>query len=252
MENNRIFDEIDKILKQDINMDYNCISLYNVFVLIKDKYDEYNNLINHYRKTIGHMLYNDFVNVYVNIDDFDYENECLKIDLYIYKKHYNVIFSKKDNDLYIVSSQIKEKDKIMILIGNKVSELYDKFMKLKDYREQYSSNIRFSNSIFKTNIYPWCIEIFVTSEFNRLRNIFSMSLFASDKIVKYEGCNSLNLLNYLKNNEDEILKRMFVDIKYCPDWSRDTLAKIREEQINDEKKKQKRLSIIKRIIPWKK
>ena len=45
---------------------------------------------------------------------------------------------------------------------------------------------------------------------------------------------------------------MFVDIKYCPEWSRDALTKIREQQINDEKKKQKRLAIVKRFIPWKK
>ena len=37
MENNIIIDEINKILKQDINMDSSCISLYDVFNLIKDK-----------------------------------------------------------------------------------------------------------------------------------------------------------------------------------------------------------------------
>ena len=34
MENNKIIDEIDKVLKQDINMDLSCVSLYDVFNLI--------------------------------------------------------------------------------------------------------------------------------------------------------------------------------------------------------------------------
>ena len=252
MENNKIIDEIDKLLKQDINMDLSCVSLYDVFNLIKDKYNEYNSLINDYANIFEHLLYDNFVNVHIDIDNFDYEKDCLTIDLDIYKEHYNVIFSKKNNDLYILSSQICDKEKIMILIGNEVSELYDKFMELKDYREQYSSNIRLSNSNFKTNIYPWCVEIFATSDFNRYKNIFNMLLFTSSKRVKYEECNSLKLLNYLKNNEDEILRKMFVDIKYCPEWSRDALTRIREQQINDEKKKQKRLAIMKKFIPWKK
>ena len=252
MENNIIIDEINKILKQDINMDSSCISLYDVFNLIKDKYYEYNSLRNDYGNIFEHLLYDDFGKTYINIDDFDYEKNYLTISISMWDGQYRIIFSKKDNDLYIVLSQICDKEKLMILIGNKVSEVYDKFMELKAYQEQYSSNIRLSNSNFKTNIYPWCVEIFVTSDFNRYRNIFNMLLFVSSKRVKYEECNSLNLLNYLKNNEDEILRKMFVDIKYCPEWSRDALTKIREQQINDEKKKQKRLAIVKRFIPWKK
>ena len=68
-------------------MDLSCVSLYDVFNLIKDKYNEYNSLINDYANIFEHLLYDNFVNVHIDIDNLDYKKDCLTIDLDIYKEH---------------------------------------------------------------------------------------------------------------------------------------------------------------------
>ena len=70
-------------------------------------------------------------------------------------------------------------------------------------------------------------------------------------------CNSGIINELLKDNEDEIFKRVFVRIDDCPEWCRQRLYEIRQNQLIEERhkeekeaKKQKRLEFARKVFPF--
>ena len=56
-------------------------------------------------------------------------------------------------------------------------------------------------------------------------------------------------MNELQGKEDEIFKSIFVKIDDCPEWIRQELYQIRQEQLAKENKKEKRLELKRKIFP---
>ena len=70
-----------------------------------------------------------------------------------------------------------------------------------------------------------------------------------DDEYRYD-CNSSLILDILKDNEDLLFKKIFVRIEDCPEWTREALYNKRKHQLEEEKKKQKKLELKRKFFPW--
>ena len=79
----------------------------------------------------------------------------------------------------------------------------------------------------------------------------------SDSDNRYYDCNSNNVISVIRGKEDELLKKIFIRIDDCPEWSKEPLYIIRQKRLLEEEKalrekrrKEKILSLTRKIFPW--
>jgi hypothetical protein len=242
------------------------ISIYDVMSLSMKNYYVQENIKQKYKVLMNQKIKNEIGNDYaIVIHDFDYDlNELFIsiIDCYIYNdKSLNnspseeYKFQKKDGDLYISEAEHEHhEDDMLPLIGDDLSNLYDLFLKSKDYNEQAKRRINPINSGFLVDINRFGVNLYIPKNF--IQNEFSIRLFNGSDDYSYE-CNSNNVMNLLKGNEDELFKKIFVRIDDCPEWMRSTLyeqrqVQLAEEQKEDEKKakREKRKELVRKVLPF--
>ena len=190
--------------------------------------------------------------------DFDYEKKQLRIGFKYWSDDYDkIVFSKRDGDLYIVESESLKSQNILMFIGKNLSILYDEFMKYYDFKRLSTYKTKPLNSNFNVAISQYGVGIYVNSI---LSKDFKLSSYCFKNEYDYE-CNSTFVLSALQGKEAEIFKRIFVRIDDCPEWSRQALYQIRQNQLEEEKKleekqlyaerkKQRILKIKKLFFPW--
>jgi len=253
----KILEEIKNILTQEVNIDPNNISLYDVSKLMKEKNFEYEHIIDSYEENMEYMLENKYGRGYIKISDFSYKKNELEIKVtigYLDTSH-KIVFSKKDGDLYIVSSKTIHGQDILILLGNELSKIYDKLLEYKEYKTTGFLNPISINSNFKIDL-----NIYHTSIFNEYKREFDISSYSYKDGYDYT-CNSNNIINVTKGNEDELFKRIFVRIEDCPEWTRNILYERRKNQLieqqkneeqrqKEEQKKQKILELKRKLFPF--
>lgn len=256
--NTEILEEIKNILTQEPNKDPNCISLYDVARLMKSKNSEYRNMIDSYENSFECIIKREFSPHHnVTIGNFNYDRNELEIRFSYWGNPTKIIFSKKDGDLYIVSSETTRGQKILALLGNQLSELYDKLLQYSEYKNTEFHHPNSINSKFKIDVNIYHISIFTESNYKRE---FNLSSYSYKNGYDYM-CNSNNIINVVKNNESELFKRIFIKIEDCPEWTRSNLSKTRknqlieqqknEEAIQQEKqKKQKKLELKRKLFPF--
>ena len=158
-----------------------------------------------------------------------------------------IFLEKKDEDLYVVKSESNYYQEVLELLGQDLSELFDKIMKFNDFKNQKSINV----SLFNTNLHGSISSegVKIISDLPNGGFIKKFELSSSSTEINYNYiCNSTILLSALKGKEDELFKRIFVRIDDCPEWSRDELYKTRQQQLSEEREKEKaRLAEEKRI-----
>lgn len=231
-----VLEEVSNILKLEKNSDSNIISLYDVAVLLRKVEKTYKNLIKEYEYECQRKLKSYFYEPSVIISDF--KNNQLKIGFrrLIGNDHDYLIFSKKDGDLYVLESETLYTDEILTSIGNELSNLYDELLKYDGFINQYSYGIKPISSNFSVDISQYGVNIF--------SNEFKLSCHSYTNDYDYE-CNSTSVLAVLQGKEDEIFKRIFVNINDCPLWSRETLYQIRQEQLKMPSKESIKSKILK-------
>lgn len=254
-----ILEAIKKVLVTEKNIDSNCISLYDVSELMKSKQREYDELKETYQSKLGDIVESKYPKSLFCVHDFDYEKNELNIG---FRRHLfsgdwkHMEFSKKDGDLYGKKSDSVYANEILALLGNDLSKLYDEFMDYSKFKQQYSYRIRSTNLAFLVNISSRGLSgVEVCHEISR--NFFVEDFKLSSYLHEngYEcNCNSNNVLNVIRGNEEEIFKKIFVRIYDCPEWSRETLYEIRKNQIEEEQKeerrKQKKLKLKRMFFPF--
>ena len=241
--NSEIIKEIKRDLVSEENKDNDCISLYDVFLLIKNAKKDYDRVINRYGKICDSItkFRMGFVSRLI-IYDFDYDKEELMIGLLFNQDYGTTTLSKKDGKLYISKSQSLWINRIFNYLSPVLSELYDKLMSFSIYKNEKYCELKAVNSNCQVRIGSYEVNILVESSANPLINDFELSY--SD--LGYNNCNS----NIFK----EISKRIFVKISDCPYWSQQTLYEIRQKQLTNgkrvedkqlyaEMKKQKKLKL---------
>lgn len=259
----KILEEEKRVLVAPKNKDSNCISLYDISLLLRKFRSEYDAITKRYNLSdIVKLKFNDWSDVVVY--DFDYENEILKIGFKMYNSedYAEICFAKQNGDLYIVKSKSCWTNEVFEVLSSKLYDMYDELLKHADYKDNRKSKycIKAVNSNFCVNISHYGVGIFVKSFTNRFMNEFK--LFAPSYSMDYTfECNSSIVHEAFNDKEDEIFKRIFVKISDCPEWSQAMLYEIRQNQLAEEQKneykikyremrKAKRLALTGKIFPF--
>lgn len=183
--------------------------------------------------------------------NFDVENNCLIISYYGREAY----FTKKDGNLIILKSNWLDAKNILGKCGARISFVYDKFIEDISFHRDHIKNISSTNSNFKINTNKYGIYL---SETKKEISEFILSSNIYDLEYDYD-CNSNNITTVCRNREDEIFKRVFINISDCPEWMQEELYSLRLNQLveeakkeNKENKKQKRLELVRKLNPFRK
>ena len=271
-----ILEEVKNVLLSPKNKDYNCISLYDVLMLLKKYNNEYKSMIHKYKDKLDDIAERIIKD---SIVEFDYLKNTLRLSIKInnYSDWKEIYFSKENEDLYVVKSETYYTNEILSALGPTLSEMYDELIKYRDYKDfTYSKfDIKPVNSNFEVEITYNGIKISINTISKEILNEFK--LYAPSYMKGYElECNSNIIHEALKDNKDEIFKKIFVKIEDCPEWSKKQLHQIRdkqlteenrieeerlniemqkqrikeEERLREERKKQRRLEFKRKFFPW--
>ena len=249
-----ILKEFEELFTQEKNNDSDCISLYDITNLIKEYRNNYDDIIDRYQDYFDCILEDEesyFFNT--TVYGFDYVNNQLSIGVQLALNHYKIVLAKKNDDLYVVESELTDYQEVLYHIGKGLSELYDELIKFSDFEKQDVNNIKALNSNFFVDISFAGVDIYAGSQsysFSRDFILSSPSYTDEDEYeYKYKyKCNSTEVLTALKGKEDKIFKRIFVKIDDCPEWSKKLLYQMRQEQIFKEQEEQK--IRVKKRTPW--
>lgn len=249
-----ILNEIKDILNSDINTDNNCISLYDILLLIRSIYSGIRNIKAKYEEIFKNTIkYSSWYNM-----NFNYTTNELEIGYSRGPKvDYKITFVKSDNDLFIKKTDLQSNaQEFLVRSGNIVSKLYDELKQYEAFYTQKVENLKAINSNFSVDITNNNVTISTNAKIHEYD--FSIKATNGNYDNKYEHeCNSNNILNVIIGQEDKIFKRIFVKISDCPEWSQPLLTEIRQKQIENEalkktkeERKKKRLALIKKLCPF--
>lgn len=242
-----ILEEVAKLLIKEKNTDTHCISIYDIANLIKKYNNDYKNIKKEYCECFQNILNEKYYNSSIIIYDLNDKKKELEIGFKSWNNYDKIVFSKQNEDLFVVESESIYSQEILKLIGKHLQELYNKLIKFSDFKSQTVYGIESQNSNFLIDISKYGVDIYNNSRFSKN---FILSSHSYKDEYDFE-CNSTSVLTTLQGQEDEIFKRIFVNIDDCPLWSQKTLYQIRQEQkLNTEMKKQKKLELKRKLFPW--
>lgn len=236
-----ILEGIKKILSSKLNENSDCISLYDISKLIERKYQNFDEYESQIESQIKNIMREKYPECIISILGLNNEKNELKIGFN--KKGFrpdgyeDIIFSKKDDDLYLKRSESNIGEEILYEAGNILSELYDELLKYEGLWTQRKYDIIVQNSIFLVDISDHHVSFFVQNLEFELS--YDKSFLYGYKY--YYNCNSNTIINAIKGNEDKIFKKVFVKINDCPKWSQSDLYKIKQKQLEEEQKRIKKL-----------
>ena len=155
-EYNEILEKVKKLIsdKKAENRDY--ISIYSITRLLKSYFKRLNSLKKTYAHSMEQLIYEE-CGQYINIaiGDFDPKKETLYIGvktnpLIESEQYKNIVFSKKNNELHIVSTELDDISSAIIFktTENVISDLYSKIIEYSKYKDINCSNIKIPDSIF--------------------------------------------------------------------------------------------------------
>ncbi len=227
----KIIEEINRLLVSRDNQDSNNIALYEITKLMKEKLKKYDKMIKSYESYFSNFINSKYkCNCNIIIQGFDYNKFELKISLLYLNDWFNIIFSKDSGILYVKESTNYKVKNILIGLETKISKLYDEFFNYTEYFEQSNYNVKSVNSKFLISISRHRVSIYNKQQKNNLNNDFELYL-TSDEDIYNLNCNSNIILCSLRGKEKKIFKKVFVKIKDYPKWTHEKLYKIREKQL---------------------
>jgi len=255
-----IIEEVKKILETEKNKDKDCISLYDVARVMKKKYNEYYLMRSYYQVCLAKSMKDKYGDARVIINDFDYDKKEMLITFGCFDSYQNVYFAKNDEKIYITKTKSAKGKEILSTLENELSQLYDEFIKYRDFERQSIYGAKSSNTNFLVDICNFRVSIYAKEELNRYKNVFELSSYSNTNEYDY-NCDSNMVIRAFKGKENEILKRIFIKISDCPKWSQSILYEIRqnelieeqrqeEKQRYNERKKQKRLELKRKLFPF--
>ena len=225
-----ILKELEKILISDNPKDLDVVSLYDLSKLMNLKYQEYDKLMKRYKNYIEDKYEN------IRLNSFDYKKNALILIIKSKEKSINQLVAfTKQNDDYIFQSKNNNFDSILSLIKNDLIVIYDGLMKFHEFMTNEVYFKKSINSAFEFTSYNSCVFINYRNDSELLED-FDITYYNKNDYYEYES-NSKDISNIITGNEDKIFKKIFVNIKDCPKWSRDILYNYRKMQLNKEKTK---------------
>lgn len=256
-----ILEEIKRVLMAPKNKDNDCISLYDVSLLLKRLDREYGNVLYKYRSQCNYILDSKLPDSSFLFYKFDYSKMTLNTGFKRYRSGSwgDINFAKNNGDLYVTEAESCYRDEVFSILSSCLSEAYDELVKYSDYiSSDYAMiNKKSVNSKFIVCITHYGVDILVKNGFETEFSLYD-SCHKDEYVLK---CNSNIVNEAVKGNEEEIFKRVFVRISDCPKWCQNKLYEIRqnqlarEQRIEDEIKykemrKARRLQLVRKIFPF--
>lgn len=239
-----ILKEIKAIMEKELNKNPENISLHDVWTISNKRQKELHALQEPYQEKILQAIHEKISEyAYTKLYNFNYYKNELTLFFQWYELRGTITFSKKDNQIYIKEANCPIENKILITIEDTLTKLYDECIKYSTFENQDKHCIKPINSSFYIDITQSYIKIQNT---NLLQPDFQLKKTIENSEYTYY-CNSNEVLNIIKDNETEILKKLFIKIKDCPEWMQEELHELRKQQLQQQKTnlKTKILSIFK-------
>lgn len=236
----QILQEIKRILTSDENKDYNCISLYDVYKLIRKIYKEQIKKEDYYMDIIekNYEYYHtcdiyDMYDIYSLILTFDYDKDELEISA----DDKTITFSKNYGELYLKSDESNTSlgKELLMEFRDVLSAAYDELLIYKNI-ERDDSYVKPLDSMLSAYISSSVVRVYTGYH---VKNCY-IDLVKCSGLGKKECfvfCNLHDISNIVCGQENEIFKKLFVRIDDCPYWSRESLYEIRKKQLGEEKQK---------------
>lgn len=242
-----ILKEIKAIMEKELNKNPENISLHDVWTISNKRQKELHALQEPYQEKILQAIHEKISEyAYAKLYSFNYYQNQLVLFFQWYELRGTITFRKKDGKMYIKNADCPIPEKIFIAIEDMLSELYDKCIKYSTLKNQDKHCIKPVNASFNTSITQSHITVKVLNPFHIMYPDFYLKQKITDGSYTYY-CDSNEVLNIIKDNETEILKRIFVKINDCPEWMQQELHELRKQQLQQQKTnlKTKILSIFK-------
>lgn len=223
----------------EINDNQDIISLYDILKLFDNKFWEFWEKRHQFENDIYYnWKWYSFLSVNPFFSKFDYNTNQLQISISGIKFSY-----KKENDDVVLCKPSHEGQQILGESSDFISKFYDECLMYTEFNTQTSNNIKSVNSLFTINIFNEGIDLFLPNMGFKMNYRFYRY---EENGYRYE-CNSDEFIKQIHGNEDELLKKIFVNINDCPNWVQSELYKKRKKQL----KKEKRLKLVRKIFPEK-
>lgn len=222
--------EIKNILDGPQDNDEKKVNLYDLTHFMKRKLYEYEES----KRTFQDRLNRIFkarhgINNYITVYDFDYGSMQMSIGINDDK----VVFVKDGSDLRIIDSKSVYSDTVVNIMGKELYELYDFFMKNKDYVKNSNYGITSTNSCFLVDAGYYGVTI--STRYADNQKMFKLSAPSYTKgYTHYMYSPFIDAV--LGNSESELFKRIYVKIADCPKWCLEELYNERLLQLENEQK----------------
>ena len=232
--NGLILEEIKHILKYEDNKDESVISLYDLSILVRKENFNFNRMaIINTNKEITDRCNN----IRTIVNGFNYDTEELMLTL-IYDEHYKVNCTKENGKLNIKVLNNKKQFGFLNFHKKEISDIYDEFMKYKNYMTERTLGCKSTNSSFLVNITSEEVSIFTKKNIDDDQFKFFLSSRNSD--IKYVCITDSEHIKILITDiENKIFKNIYVKIENCPMWIQEKLNEINQRKLTDTKMKKK-------------
>lgn len=239
-----IYDELKNIFNSEDIYDETAISLYDVLKTIQKKLIEYDSVKNIYEDYFERLLKRRFDRPIIKIEDNLRGNNELSMlftpDYYKERPSKSITFSENDFGLYIKNDKTSyRKDIYSALPSSDIVNCYCDLLPYSDFLKERKEYIKPLNSNFYVNIDRFGVELSnKKSCFSDNFSFFAFSGYGGYRKGEFR-CNKKLSRSYsmIIDNENELLKKIFVEIEDCPKWSKKTLYQAREKELNSIKNK---------------
>jgi len=241
-----ILEEIKKVISlEDLN-DEESISIYDIFKLINKYYKLIEKKKNYYKGIIVGNVESKFGGIFVT-HGYNYETHEFKCSYAptLYHDYEDIVFSYDNEDLYLKKSNYYFAKDIFSSTSSSICNYLKYLNEIKNIKEEYKFGIRPINSNFYVDINYNFVSIKDSGWI--FSDNFELGYHNYKKDFEYK-CNSGNIIDVVKGNEELIFKNIFIRIKDCPLWMQEELYNIRKEQLKNKTMNKTRPGIFSRLL----
>ena len=239
--------EIARLLVEEKPNDPDMVSIYDIMKLLIEYEGRYKVLEDKYNKELTSLLAKKPIPslVYekpeISINEIKGNDSGNQIETFARWRSPlldTIVLSEEDTngdkDYYISKSEDRfGRMGLLNRISDKLPEMFDDFRPYFPFKSQSQYHMGTNSKLFKANINCNGVYIYHNLDENNLfDHNFKMNGLSNGKY--FYDFNSVELMNFLKEHSDELFKSIFVKIDDCPEWMRERLHQIRNEQLEQE------------------
>lgn len=233
-----IQEEIMTIFNSEDIYDENAISLYDVLKTVQVANKKYELAKEEYQDYFESLLKREFGSPKVsNLKADGYKRELsmeFTPNYQDYRPFKKITFAENDYGIYIKEDKTGYGKYIYRVLNKEIINCYMDLLSCSRFLDERKENIRPLNSSFYVNVDKFGVRLSVSKKkFNDDFHFTAYSGFGLYDVGQYDCNQKLSrTFELILNNENNFLKKIFVEIEDCPDWSKRSLYKRRDKQLN--------------------